>query len=113
LAVSDTQYSLNESMTMKKALIIFVLLGGLYFSNPSIEDHQLAVKESLIELYKPSKQLAIFADIAAYGLASITVKRNDYYIFSLTEVKGATIGLGVLNHVFVFDRQLKKITNNK
>lgn len=99
-------------MIMKKALlIIFVLLGGLYFSNPSIEDHQLAVKQSLIELYKPSKQLAIFADIAAYGIVSVAVKRNDYYLFSFTEVKGAIIGIGVLNHVFIFDEQLKKATN--
>lgn len=97
---------------MKMVLILFVLLVGLFFSNPTAEDHQLAVKDSLVESYRPTKNFSrILADITAYGITSVVVKRNDFYLFSLCEVKGITIGFGILKHVFVFDKQLKKATN--
>lgn len=107
---------------MKKLGCLFVLLivgGVLVATNPSHEAHVVAVREALKE--QKLAELGIDANYLAIGqgllgaeqmdrLLGKFVVRNNYYIFSLTQIDlgkdRKTVGVGVGSKVFLIDRFL-------
>lgn len=107
---------------MKKLGCLFVLLvvgGILVATNPSHQDHVTAVRQALNE--QKLTDLGIDANYLAIGqgllgkeqmdrLLGKFVVRNNYYIFSLTQIdlgpERKTVGLGIGTKVWLFDRLL-------
>ena len=102
----------------------FLLILGavLFFTNPSIEKHKEEVGNECAEIIlnevNPNGESNIFID---YGknimveLIESAVNRNNFYLFSLSEVKlptesrSRTIGIGILGYVYVFPDAKKEL----
>ena len=114
-----------------KYIIAIALLAILYASNPTLADHQNAVKEKISKLIKsenPSEEKstnllsevgsaigAMFGDSLVEGIVKEVVKRKDYFFFSLTSVEyngyDKVIGIGILGNVHIseeVEKELKK-----
>jgi hypothetical protein len=94
--------------------ILLIIVAVLFFTNPSLEDHQDATAKVASEILQETEidgLLNIFGnaeDLFIKGIKSET-KRNDYFLFSVTEIpideeSGPTIiGVGILGYVHIFD----------
>lgn len=114
-----------------KYIIAIALLAVLYASNPSLVDHQNAVKEKISKLIKsenPSEEKStnllsevgsaigtLFGNSLVEGIVKEVVKRKDYFFFSLTSVEyngyNKVIGIGILGNVHIskeVEKELKK-----
>lgn len=114
-----------------KYIIAIALLTILYASNPTLADHQNAVKEKISKLIKsenPSEEKptnllsevgsaigALFGNSLVEGIVKEVVKRKDYFFFSLTSVEyngyDKVIGIGILGNVHIseeVEKELKK-----
>jgi hypothetical protein len=114
-----------------KYIIAIALLAILYASNPTLADHQNAVKEKISKLIKsenPSEEKstnllsevgsaigAMFGDSLVEGIVKEVVKRKDYFFFSLTSVEyngyEKVIGIGIGGYVHIseeVEKELKK-----
>ena len=114
-----------------KYIIAIALLAILYASNPTLTDHQNAVKEKINKLTKsenPSEEKstnllsevgsaigALFGNSLVEGIVKEVVKRKDYFFFSLTSVEyngyNKVIGIGILGNVHIseeVEKELKK-----
>ena len=114
-----------------KYIIVICLLAILYASNPSLEDHQNAVKEKISKIIKsqmPTDEKTtstlgeigtaigtLFGNSLLEGIAKEVVKKKDYFFFSLTSVEyngnEKVIGIGILGNVHIseeVEKELKK-----
>jgi hypothetical protein len=114
-----------------KYIIVICLLAILYASNPSLEDHQNAVKEKISSLIKSQNTSdeksttilgevgsaigALFGNTLVEGIVKEVVKKKDYFFFSLTSIEyngnQKVIGIGILGNVHIseeVEKELKK-----
>jgi hypothetical protein len=114
-----------------KYIIIIALLAILYASNPSLEDHQNAVKEKISKIIKsqiPTDEKTtstvgaigtaigtLFGKSLIEGIVKEVVKKKDYFFFSLTSIEyngyEKVIGIGIMGNVHIseeVEKELKK-----
>jgi hypothetical protein len=114
-----------------KYIIVIALLAILYASNPSLEDHQNAVKEKISKIIKsqiPTDEKTtstvgeigtaigtLFGNSVLESIAKEVVKKKDYFFFSLTSVEyngyNKVIGIGIMGNVHIseeVEKELKK-----
>ena len=100
-------------------ILLLVAIAIMYTSNPSLSEHQQAVKDEVsvvIKNYFPSNSETtadnlisslggLFVDGLVGGAVESYVTRKDYFIFSLTNVnfngQSRVVGLGVLGNVII------------
>ena len=87
---------------MRKALVILLVLGGvLYFTNPDIGKHQRAVQRNMYKIVPQTYA----TDAATYLLAKEITSVRNYYLFSLTEVnylgRRHIVGFGLLTKNYI------------
>ncbi len=108
-------------------ILLLVLIAILYTSNPSLSEHQQAVKDKVsvvIKNYFPSNNGTktdnlisslgeLFVDGLVGGAVESYVTRKDYFIFSLTYVdfngQSSVVGLGVLGNVIISEEFTKAL----
>lgn len=107
-----------------KYIIAVIILVILFVSNPTLEDHQRAVKDKVSQMLrneissssdKSSSLLGqagtelgiMYGSSLVDGIIKEVVRRKDYFFFSLTSVEfngnNQIIGLGILGNVFISD----------
>ena len=86
-------------------LVIYVLLAVMFATNPKVEDHQEAVKIEAARLLSLNPENT-WVDMLGTQGAKMVVSSKNYYIFSLTQVDGLTIGFGMFTGVDIFTEKL-------
>jgi hypothetical protein len=116
-----------------KYIIVIGLLAILYASNPSLEDHQNAVKEKISKIFKSQISTdekttstvgeigtaigTLFGNSLLEGIVKEIVKRKDYFFFSLTSVEyngyNKVIGIGIIGNVYISEEVEKEFNKEK
>ena len=117
-----------------KYILVIIILVILFASNPSLEDHQRAVKDKVSQLLRSemssiketssgllgnlgAEMGVMFGTSLVEGMVKEIVRRKDYFFFSLTSVefdgKNKIIGFGVLGKVIISDEVDKELKNEK
>lgn len=94
-------------------LMLLMILLILYFTNPSVEIHREAVKESLKKEIKDKENpfAEVFGEILGGYIIDKVIFSEDYLFFSLTKMTSLNeteiIGFGILGKVYILDTEKK------
>jgi hypothetical protein len=98
------------SRFIKKKYFFFLILVVAFITNPDTNKHKEAVGERVNSIVQASDPLSSgYTGSHPYveHMVNTSVSRNNYYLFSTTEVSWdsqvVTIGLGLFGHVFLSD----------
>jgi len=91
---------------MRAGVIILLIFGAAFFTNPDRRDHQDAIKAALAMQIDVDPNNALFDVVAGYGIKRLMFYEN-YHLFSIGRVDGVVISFGIFKKVFIFDEILK------
>lgn len=93
-------------MILKILLFMFITLIGVMMAlNPTEEEHQEAVKETLLDIVGREN---LILDGMFYMAAKGEITSKSYVLFSITKFRGHSVGIGILGIVVIKNENLIK-----
>ena len=97
---------------MKPMLLGFAIFALLALTNPSTSAHLAAVEDMVMAAMPPT--VGIWGGVGRSLIQGMLPSRDNYFVISLTIIRGEIIGIGVLGNVFIlgaFKKEIATLTN--